>query len=75
MTVTWAQFAWYADRWHFCGFAGDTDAVADFEDACAADSRPCVVLALAHAGEPLAIEAPRKPWRGTEETPVAGDLL
>jgi hypothetical protein len=75
VTVTWARFAWYGERWHFCGFAGDTDAVTEFEDTCAADSRPCVVLALSHAGEPLAIAPPRVPWRKTEKVPVAGELL
>jgi hypothetical protein len=75
MSVTWATFAWYGGRWHFCGFAGDEDAVAEFEDTCAADSRPCVVLALAHAGEPLAIAAPRVPFRRSEKVAVAGELL
>jgi hypothetical protein len=75
VTVTWARFAWYAGSWHFCGFAGDTDGAREFEDACAATGRPCVVLALSHAGEPLAIEAPRPRFRRSEKVAVNGELL
>jgi hypothetical protein len=79
VTVTWARFAWYSGRWHFAGFAGDEYSVREFEDSCAELGRPCVVLALSHAGTdgtgPRAITAARPPWQKIEPVPVEGGLL
>ena len=46
--TTWAKFFFYGGKWHFQGFAKHEEAVAEFEEFCAAEGVVSVVLALQH---------------------------
>jgi len=69
--TTWAKFFWHGGSWHFQGFTGHLAAVREFEDFCAGEGVPSVVLALTHPP----FQGTGKPGRKVKRVTTKGDVL